>query len=274
MRSGHRSLTKCVRAVLSLSVFLSLVGCLPTSPMLGNPEKSRIDPDLNGLWVDAEEPGVVLFEPFDKRTWLMTYAGFDFNDEACGVEDVVDEPDELIDIEPQVPADADLAAEVIIEIVDVESDDYRELLELIAAHGIECFDASGETLVLKAWRTQIGKQAFMTWEPKGTFDEEYGFAPTEWLNFRVDKPDADTLSLEMVNFGHEGFEGIEALEKLGEEEPPYSPRTLKAATRAAERVIRKNIDDDELFEEAFEFHRVPADNVDFFAAILDEVWDW
>ena len=75
MTPRNRSLTGAVIAVLVLPVFAGLLACIPSFPVpIGNPEKSRIDPDISGMWLaDAEDQILVyLFEPFDKRTWLIS----------------------------------------------------------------------------------------------------------------------------------------------------------------------------------------------------------
>ena len=69
MKPRNRSLTGAVIAVLVLPVFAGLLACIPSFPVpIGNPEKSRIDSDISGMWLSDDEDGifVYLFEPFDK----------------------------------------------------------------------------------------------------------------------------------------------------------------------------------------------------------------
>ena len=72
MKPLHRSVTGLLIAIASLPVLMSLLACIPVP--LGDPENSRIDPDLNGLWImeDGPDEWVLLFEPYDKRTWLVS----------------------------------------------------------------------------------------------------------------------------------------------------------------------------------------------------------
>jgi len=78
MKPRNRSLTGAVIAVLVLPVFAGLLACMPSFPVpIGNPEKSRIDSDISGMWIssDGSQTMIHLYVPYDKRTWLLT-AGF------------------------------------------------------------------------------------------------------------------------------------------------------------------------------------------------------
>lgn len=71
MTSKSRSLSGAALMLVIIPIFAGLLACMPVP--IGNPERSRIDPELSGLWVmrdSDEEWFVVLLEPYDKRTWL------------------------------------------------------------------------------------------------------------------------------------------------------------------------------------------------------------
>ena len=60
-------------AVILLPVVISLVACIPVLPVpIGNPEKSRVDPEMAGVWFDVLEENLWLIEPYDRRTYLTT----------------------------------------------------------------------------------------------------------------------------------------------------------------------------------------------------------
>ena len=242
MKPFHRSLSGLVLAVLAAPIFMSLIACLPVP--IGDPEKSRIDPELSGIWVvTGGDPGIVLFEPYDKRTWLVTMVEFDWDDESCPDDtDNEEDPDET----------------------------YEALMAFIEAHGVECFVADDEVSVYKAWRTRLAKKEFMTWEMKGVFDDDRGFTPEFWWGFRIDKADDNEFALTLVDIDYDGFNDLEDLELLIDQGPPHDPKTLKAARRAVEKVIRKNVDDEDLYGEgdALHFHRLSGEHLDLFGPLV------
>jgi len=246
MKPIHRSLSGLALAVVSIPVFVGLLACIPTMPMIGDPEKSRIDPDLNGLWVDLDEEAVVFFEPYDKRSWLVTYAGFDASGETCAA-----------------PAGTgDEAAGF---------DSYEQLIAR-AADDDTCFQFDDEILVFKAWRTEIAGQAFMTWEQKGVFVGEYGLGPYTWFSFRALQPGSDRLVLQIIDFESDKFQEDELLEEFTDADPPLDPQMVDKARRAAERIIRRNIDDETLYgeDDGLELRRIDSDHWHLFEDVFDE----
>ena len=72
MTPRQRSFTGTALALLLVPVVLGLMACLPVP--LGDPERSRVDAAMNGVYANRDgDPGCMIFEPFDKRTWLVTY---------------------------------------------------------------------------------------------------------------------------------------------------------------------------------------------------------
>jgi hypothetical protein len=72
MSANIRSLGGAALMLVIIPVVVGLLACMPVP--VGNPERSRIDPELNGVWRMAEdgvESGIYLFRPYDKRTWLV-----------------------------------------------------------------------------------------------------------------------------------------------------------------------------------------------------------
>ncbi len=185
-------------AALLCACLLS-AACLPVP--IGNPERSRVDPELGGLWIGmGDAPAVVLLQPYDKRTWLAVTAN---------VEPGPDNGRDYDDVSPQ---------------------SYDEIIALIreAGTGQDGLVATSVSLD-KVWRTKLGKLWFLTWEYKGVFDADEGFANEWWRVYRFEKTGPDSFTLRGVDPEFPGF------------------RDAKRTRRAYERLIRKHADDDELY---------------------------
>ena len=246
MSPAQRSLSGLVLAIFSIPVFMGLVACIPAGPMIGDPERARIDPSLNGFWVDPREEAVLYFRPWDKRSWLVAFAGFGIDEENC-----------------PVPHD-DLGNPLLLT--------YEELVELDESSDFSCLEFDGEVALYKAWRTEIGGEWFMTWELKGLFDEEDGYGPVLWFSFRERRDNPDMLVMEFIDFTHDKFTEHEELAAFEDLEPPFDPKTLKDARKVAERVIRRNVHDEELYEadNGLSLRRVPAEHVEIFENVIGD----
>jgi hypothetical protein len=67
-----RSFSGAALMLVIIPMFAGLLACMPVP--IGDPERSRIDPELNGVWAfveDGTDSGYYLFRPYDKRTWLV-----------------------------------------------------------------------------------------------------------------------------------------------------------------------------------------------------------
>jgi len=76
MSANIRSLSGAALMLVIIPIIAGLLACMPVP--VGNPERSRIDAELNGVWrmfEDNDESGLYLFRPYDKRTWLVIGAG-------------------------------------------------------------------------------------------------------------------------------------------------------------------------------------------------------
>ncbi len=229
MKPRNRSLTGAVIAILVLPVFAGLLACLPVP--IGDPEKSRIDPELSGMWIGTfDDLDVALFEPYDKRTWLLTLFEVNSGEEDCDWPDVTDEDNEFDPI--------DWTYDMAI----------REMGPLESG----CLE-SGSLVLFKVWRKKLGGQWFMIWEKKSVFDDEDEFDTEEWWVFRIDKRDPDKFFLWWVDESYDGFDDIDETRK------------------AYERVIKKNVDDTELYaEDPWVYWRVQAEDRPNFIAIMDD----
>jgi len=212
-------------AVLMLAIIPAIVGLLACMPVpIGDPERSRIDPEITGAWVwlNKDDSSFFVFEPYDKRTWLLTGFGIEYGDRR----------------------DNDTA-------YDLTS--YAGLTGLIENESIGADGVTADEITLyKVWRTKLGGEWFMTWEPKGLFDNE-SFVPELWYVFRVDRSDEKTLELTMLD--GDLFDGVEE------------------TRRAYERVIKKNARNPELYddEETIRLLRVDTEHFDFVAELAAQV---
>lgn len=237
MKARSRSISGAVTAVLVIPFIVGLLACIPVP--IGDPEKSRIDDDFTGIWMSVETedlPNIVLFEPYDKRTWLVTLYEFDVDDQDCDSE--FDEPET-----------------------------FEEIMALVRELGKSCLQTVGQQSY-KAWAKELGDAEFMTWEHKGRFHAEYAFEPEFWLGFKIVESDQDEFRLLMMDiddgiFGY--LEDNKSLDKLDEEGRPRNPRTLRSARRAFERVLRRHGDIlEEVDREPVRFHRIQPEDYDLF----------
>ena len=223
MRATIRSASGALLALFTVPVIIGLLACLPVP--IGNPERSRIDPDITGVWAwldAAEGVGFYTFEPFDKRTWLLSGIGIEEGREADLGDYAISSYGDFARFVDEVPVGDDGAT-------------------------------TTEVALYKAWRTKLGGEWFMTWEPKAVYDED-GFVPDAWLVFRLERPDPDTLDLYMVDGDAEVFKDVEK------------------TRRAYERVLRKNVHDENVYsEDPIRLVRVRAEQLDFFEELADEV---
>jgi hypothetical protein len=235
MSAKLRSFSGALLMLVIIPVVAGLLACMPVP--VGDPERSRIDKDISGVWVieSAGDAGnLYLFQPWDKRTWLV--AGVEI-DEGSGYEG------------------EDLDAETAEDLLR-ETD--------IGADGI----TSSKTVLYKAWVTKLGGVQFMTWEPVGGFDDDGSHTPKYWFVWRVDKADADRFTLRLISMEHDAFDDIV---KPGEYDgEDYVRDTRRKWERALARVA-KDVDDDELYSEPSDFVRLPGDLVDEASELFGEV---
>ena len=211
-------------ALIMIPAFIGLLACMPVP--IGDPERSKIDDDLTGVWIGAVDDEVNLFfyEPYDKRTWLVRQ---------YEVGGSYDKP----------------AIELSYE-------------EAIAAVDTEDFDGD-EFVVYKAWRTKLGKHWFVVWEIMG---EVPGYKLTTgegkfWYVWRIEKLGAGRIRMYMVDSDYDGFEDIEGFDSDDED------RNLRKLRRAAEKVIKRNIDDPDLYQyyeddDSFVMFRLTSEDFD------------
>lgn len=219
MKARTRSTSGALTAVLIIPFVIGLLACIPVP--IGDPEKSRVDDEITGAWFvrEGEDAYVHLFEPYDKRTWLVTKIELEIDfGELCY------EPEE-------------------------EPESYDEIMAVLRDLGKECL-GNGEKAFYKAWTKALGDTTFMTWEMKGGLSEDHGFHPLIWLGYRVEKTGPDEFTLRMINSDHDVFSEFEenkGYKKMDEEGPPFDPRAFRSARRAFERLLKQNADNEEIY---------------------------
>ena len=178
---NRRSIYGLVLMLGIVPVITGILACMPVP--IGDPERSKVDPDITGVWavltIEEEsdsEAGAYVFEPFDKRTWLVAGVALEAG---YGVEN------------------------------DYDFSTYQGYEALAANEEVhaEHVYTDGVTLY-KAWLTKLAGEWFFTWEPKG-LAETLGEDPEAWLVFHVNRADDKTLQLRMVDGSAEPFKGID-----------------------------------------------------------------
>lgn len=210
-------------ALLMLAIIPFLAGLLACMPVpIGNPERSRIDPDISGVWAVGgdEESFLYHFRPYDKRTWLLT--GVEFREGPSFEDDklVIESPDDVLHV--------------------LDGHD-------IGAAGI----TASKTVAYKAWLTKLGGVQFMTLELVGGFNADGSVTPEYWLVYKVVKVDRDSLELYLVDSEHDAFEHIVGPDDYDGDDYPGDMR------RTWERALKKAAHDETLYAEPTKFRRVP-----------------
>lgn len=167
MKSTTRSATGAFLMPAIIPGILGLLACMPVP--IGDPERSRIDPEISGAWLfpSDDEPAFYAFEPYDKRTWLLTIIPIERGEES-----------DLDDYQLSKRVDLD-------RLIENES---------VGNDGVTTTRVS----LYKAWRTKLGGEWFMTLEPKADFENEH-FLPEVWFVFHIGRPDKNELVLRMVD---------------------------------------------------------------------------
>ena len=232
-----------------IPIFAGLMACMPVP--IGNPERSRVDADINGVWVaqsEGEASVLYSFQPYDKRTWLVTAAEIDAGPQYSGEEFELDTPEETFGVL-----------------------DNNE----IGAEGI----TSTSTVIYKVWLTKLGGVRFMTWEPVGGFSDEGIYLPPWWYVWRLDKQDRNHFALHMVNSDHDAFGEVgeafqEEREFANEQEYRQYLQKIRPKWDRALKKVAKNFDDEDLYGDPMTFTRVPDELLDQASELFQEVIDF
>lgn len=235
MTKNTRSLCGAMLMLMIIPIFAGLLACMPVP--IGDPERSRIDPDMSGPWVmdDGDDVNLYLFQPYDKRTWLVVGAQIEEGSEA-----------EIVDLDIQTAGDVFAALRAYP----------------IGEDGI----TSRTTIAFKAWLARLGGVQFMTWEPVGGMNSDGSFTPEYWFVFKVVKETEDRVNLYAVNPDYEAFAGITTPDDYEGDDYAGDMR------RTWERALKRHAKDPALFgDDPWIMYRVPASAVEKAAELLQEV---
>jgi len=212
--------------LLIIPIFAGLLACMPVP--IGDPERSRIDSDLTGVWAvlgsgeTFDEFGFYVFEPYDKRTWLVSGAGMIEGDDS--------------------------------DFPNYDMTSYEGFVELAAAESIDEGHVSIEKIqVYKAWSKKLGGELFMTWEPKMMLDE--GVAePEVWFTYRIIRNGRDEFEMQSVNSESDLFDDVKetrrAYEKVVRRNADNPELYLESTNDIAiARLVRVQESELEFFEE-------------------------
>ena len=242
----NRSRAGLVVSILILPILLGVMACFVLPVPIGNPEKSRIDPALTGAWIaeiEDELAWVLVFEPFDKRTWLVTW---------LFLEEVSDETTTggtgEDDVAPSVERESGSEDAASTE----SSDEKKSVLDVLIDRRFEIEGVS----IYKGWLTKIKGERFMTWEPKIILSSERAMSPEYWWITRIRSVDDDYLTLDYINPDADAFEDVKTRSQ-------------------AEKAIRRHIKDQQLFigdDAAFPniYARISQEHFDVLAELLEE----
>jgi hypothetical protein len=238
----NRSRAGLIVSILILPLLLGVMACFVLPVPIGNPEKSRIDPAMSGIWLAADESEgwLVALEPYDKRTWLVTWmmleAATDEDDEAEAGEAETTNDDDAVTNDSKVVVDDSETAELYLERLR----DGAYVIDQVSFH--------------KGWLTTIKGVRFMVWQPMVDVDSERGMNPEWWWVQRVDSVTKEHMDTDFIN---------PEFEDLG-----------KVETRSqAEKLIRRHIKNPELFVEEADmpdYERVPQEDYDLIAEMLED----
>jgi hypothetical protein len=175
----HRSAAGLLLTLVLLPLLLGVMACLPVP--VGDPEKSRIDPSLSGVWNLSDADGgqmIMVLDPYDKHTWLMSLI------DLSGVADGASAA-------PASPGDDDAATAMPPQ-------------PAFSAANADRLKVTGMS-IYKCWLTRIKGETFMTWESKTLSETLPGMIPEAWWVFRVRKSGADIFYLDSFDYEIDGL---------------------------------------------------------------------
>lgn len=249
MKPSLRTLSGMSLMLVIIPMFAGLLACMPVP--IGNPERSRIDPEISGVWMtesDGDAGELYLFQPYDKRTWLVTGATIEAGPDYEGEDLEIHTADDVVRVLGSHPVGSD---------------------------GI----TSPTTVAYKVWLTRLRGVRFMTWEAVGGFNEDGSHVPEYWFVWRLEQRDSDHFSLFMVNPEHDAFADIlDTMEEYLDEQEMASVedylrylQKMRPRWERALKTVARNVDDDDLYGEAFVFRRLPDELLDQASDLFKEV---
>ena len=180
--SGHRSSAGLLLTLVLVPVLLGVMACLPVP--VGNPDKSRIDPTMSGVWIGQldGDATIMVLDPYDKRTWLLTLIALDTGQ------------DEQSEKETRTEANEPETETSLLQLLDPDRGNQIKM------------DGIG---IYKTWLTKIKGVSFMTWETKALSETLPEMVPEFWWVFRVRRSGDDILYLDQFDITVDGLDKVE-----------------------------------------------------------------
>jgi hypothetical protein len=168
--SGHRSSAGLLMTLVLVPVLLGVMACLPVP--VGNPDKSRIDPAMSGVWIGLldGDATIMVLDPYDKRTWLMSLIALDTGQD--------DQPEKETSL---------------LQLLDPDRRDQIKIKHFF---------------IYKTWLTKIKGVSFMTWESKNLAETLPEMVPEYWLVFRVRRSGDAILYLDEFDYTVDGLDKV------------------------------------------------------------------
>ncbi len=180
---SNRSRAGLLLTLALLPALFGVLACLPVP--VGDPEKSRIDPAISGIWI-AHETGlgsadIYVFDPYDKRTWLLT-----------GISMSVVQNSELAEA-PETDANKAESKATPPDLLHPENEDSISIQNAV---------------FYKSWLTRIKGVTFITWEARSVSEILPGTNPEVWFVFRVRHGDDGLLYLDEFDYEIDGLQDV------------------------------------------------------------------
>jgi hypothetical protein len=224
----HRSRAGLLLALVLMPFLLGILACLPVP--VGDPEKSRIDPAMSGIWagdIDGDNT-IIVFDPYDKRSWLTSLI-------------VLEADQDVVSDEPTEPGDSEAKPE-IPPLQWLRPDSDRQIGISSIGH-------------YKAWLTMIKGVTFITWESKNLSETLPEMVPEKWLVFRVRRSGDDILYLDLFGSKTDGLSTV---------------KTRKEAEKIIRRHINDPNYFNDIEDPFMELHRVPESDYEIVTRLLDD----
>ena len=179
MKPNVRSISGAALMLVIIPIFAGLLACMPEYVPLGNPERARVDDGMSGMWfVNGAGDGesliglVVLLQPWDKRTWLVTNL-------------MIGEADGA-DLD-QYEAEFDVST-------------YEGFIDFFGHPDLDESELELGTLQYKGWLAKLGGEIFLTWEGRGIVDQpDKLLEPWFSQDFRVTERAPDRIVLHLID---------------------------------------------------------------------------
>ena len=258
--SRLRTVAGLALAILFVPVMLGISACLETP--IGDPEKGWVDPRITGVWLSGDpvpedfNATLWLFEPYDSRTWLVTWVGYGEPDEEDPEEPTASEAGAATEDVAATPAS--IGAEEVTaggaEPVEEEAQETlvaplapADVLRILGSLADERVEPQGQ-FVFKGWITSIAGRRFLVLEPQMSVDSERAFRPEAWFVYRLALKEG-RMELALVTDNIDDLTGVTS---RGE----------------AEQIIARHVADPDLYDETYPIYRIPEESYDEVAELL------